>query len=252
MNEIKANEQDALEYQKGDANALSRIWKRNQGFLYRVCYQFYDRNKGQCCACGVGPEDLMQESFFALLEAVRAFDLERGYKFLTWVSYPLKNRFNRLLGRRGVPDPLNSCESLDEPRTDDETNTRGAMIPDQAASDAFKSVEAQIYNSELHAALDEALSVLPVQHRELLKCRYYEEKTFRECAALFHLGSPSYARSVAKKALQRMRRGQAFRILKHFLVDTSAAYTATGFSAWKYGGSVEERMIERAERNLTA
>ena len=45
-----------------------------------------------------------------------------------------------------------------------------------------------------------------------------------------------------------MRSGQPMRILRRFLGESSFAYTETGFQAWKNGGSVQERMAERVEK----
>ena len=250
--EILANEQDAIDYQEGDPAALTRLWERNKRFLYRYCMRFYNARQALCDRCGVEQEDLYQESFLALIEAAQAFDPGKGYRFITWLGFPLKNRFNGLLGRKGAPRPLNSCESLDELITDGETDTREALIPDPAAQEAFENVEASIYNEQLHTALNAAMDTLEPKHQDILKCRYYEEKTLKACADALSLPSAYYARSLVCTALQRMRRGQAFRILKRFLADTSAVYTATGFSAWKHNGSIEERIIERAERKLTA
>lgn len=62
--------------------------------------------------------------FFALVDAVNAFDLDKGFKFTTYLHFPVKNRLRFALGftthRR---DPLNDCSSLDAPVGESEEET---------------------------------------------------------------------------------------------------------------------------------
>ena len=146
---------------------------------------------------------MQQEGFLALLDAVQAFRPEQEYKFTSYLNFPLKNRCNALLGKRGAPWLLNGCGSLDETIGEDEDTSIMDMIADPSAGEEFESVEDQEYNRQLN-----------------------------------------------RQALTRMRSGQPLRILRRFLGETSQAYTGTGFQAWKNGGSIQERIAERVERNL--
>ena len=76
----------------------------------------------------------MQTAFFAMLDAVHAYDPASGYKLTAFLKYPLQNRFNVLLGLRTVKakkDPLNGCVSLDEPIGGESGDiTRADVLPD--------------------------------------------------------------------------------------------------------------------------
>ncbi len=66
---------------------------------------------------GYSLEDLQQESYNALLFAVKGYKAEKGYKFTTYLSYALKHIVRGLLS--GGSDVLNlpGTESLDKPLT---------------------------------------------------------------------------------------------------------------------------------------
>lgn len=249
--EERTNEQDALAYQAGDKEAISRLWERNRGVIYRTsysCFAVWGRDK--CAACGVELDDLVQEAFFALCEAAEAFDPGRGFKFLSWLKFPLRNHFNALLGMRGKPSPLNYCDSLDVPTASQDGSEDGRpqdeIIPDVDAEAAFWSAEDREFNRQLHAALDEAMDALTEQQRDVLQWRYYDNLTLQEIADRRHC-STEYARQLNRKAISRLRQGQARRILRPFAAELGAAYNGVGFGAWNHYGSIEERLVERAE-----
>ena len=45
---------------------------------------------------------MKQEGYFAFLDAVQAYSPASGYRFTTYLHYPLQNRINALLGVRTV------------------------------------------------------------------------------------------------------------------------------------------------------
>ena len=251
MEETLTNEQLALACQAGDKQAIAQLWEQTKAFIFRWCYHYYQRGRDRCAACGVELADLQQEGFLALLDAVQAFQIEKEYKFISWLKFPLKNRCSALLGTRGntAPRLLNQCGSLDEAIGEDEDTSRLDMIADPNAGEGFESVEDREYNRQLHEALQEAMDTLQEKHRDILQWRYYDGLTLQQCGERMQC-SPEYTRQLNRQALTRMRSGQPLRILRRFLGETSQAYTGTGFQAWKNGGSVQERIAERVERKL--
>lgn len=249
MEETRTNEQLALACQAGDKQAIAQLWEQNRALICSWCYHYYERGRDRCTACGVELADLQQEGFLALLDAVQAFRPEQEYKFTSYLNFPLKNRCNALLGKRGAPRPLNECGSLDETIGEDEDTSRLDMIADPNAGEGFESVEDREYNRQLREALAQAMDTLQEKHRDILQRRYYDGLTLQQCGERMQC-TPEYIRQLSKQAIYRMRKGQAMKILSRFLDESSRAYTGTGFQAWKNGGSVQERMAERVERIL--
>lgn len=101
MEETRTNEQLALACQAGDRQAIAQLWEQTKALICSWCYHYYERGRDRCAACGVELADLQQEGFLALLDAVQAFEPEREYKFTSWLKFPLKNRCNALLGKKG-------------------------------------------------------------------------------------------------------------------------------------------------------
>ncbi len=251
MEETRTNEQLAIAGQDGDQQAIAQLWKQNKGFMCAWCYRFYECNRDRCAAYGVELSDLQQETFFAIIEAIKAYKPEQGHSFLAWLKFPLKNRCNALLGMRGnkAPRLLNGCGSLDETIGEDKDTAIIDMIADPSAGEEFESAEDREYNRQLHEALAQAMDTLQEKHRDILQWRYYDGLTLQQCGERMQC-TPEYTRQLSKQAIYRMRKGQAMKILNRFLDESSRAYTGTGFQAWKNGGSVQERIAERVERTL--
>lgn len=73
------NEELAKAAQQGNQGALPQLWEANRALLFAFAWKFYTRQgKDRCAQRGVTLEDLQQEAFFALYDAVGAFDEGKG------------------------------------------------------------------------------------------------------------------------------------------------------------------------------
>lgn len=245
----------------GNAFALGQLWEINQGFVRRQLWQWYEKNKPVADAAGLVFEDLVQEGYFALVDAVRRYDPERG-AFTTCLGYALKYQLHSVLcgehgrqvetadGRllRVAADPLNTCASLDLPIAPDEDSSRtlGDLQPDPAASQAFQHAEDSLYTQQLHAALEEALAKLAERDALILRLRYYDGQTQQAVGQALGI-KPQQVQQIEIRARQRLARCPALRCWREDIISRRA-YQGTGFSAWVYGCSVEERILEELER----
>ena len=110
------NEQLANQAQTGSRAALEELWGAVRPLLFSLAWKFYSRQgKERCSFHGVTLEDLQQEAFFALYDAVGAFDEGKGYQFTTYLSRATENRFRACMGIRGKRDPLNAADRLERP-----------------------------------------------------------------------------------------------------------------------------------------
>ena len=152
------NEELAVQAQAGDKGAILQLWNQTRGIIFMILARYYNRNPERFTRCGVTMDDLEQEGFFAVLEAVEAFNPAKGWKFTTWLNYPLQNHVNAVLGTRNGQAkhiPLNECSSLDEPISQESDDmTLGDSVEDQTALDAFQDAENRAYNSQLHDTLE--------------------------------------------------------------------------------------------------
>lgn len=244
----------------GSAYALAQLWELNKGLLRRMFWKWYPANKALADRHGLTAEDFEQEGFFAVQYAAGQYDPARG-AFSTFLAYAMQRQITALLrgeharritGEDGhektvSANPLNGCASLDEPLTDEEGEgcTRADLLPCPAAQAAFDAAEQRIFTVQLHAALAEALGKLPEREAAVLRARYYSGQTLQAAAAALSV-APQRACQLERSGLAKLRRNP--RLLRwHDEVLQSHAWHGTGFAAWEYGGSVEERTVELLE-----
>ena len=223
----------------GNSFALGQLWEINQGFLHRLFWQWYSKNKTTADAHGLTLEDFDQEAFFAVQAAAQAYDPEKG-RFLTLLSYYVQNQINKVVcGERGR---YISTEDGRQVRS----GTRGDLIEDPAASQAFQKSEDEIYTEELHTALEEAMAQnLTVREAHILRRRYYDCQSLR--AVGNELGvQRETIRQIERRCIRKLRELPKLQRWHDDIISTRA-WRGTGFDAWKHNGSVQERTVEYLE-----
>ena len=248
---METNEELALRVKTGDSEAVAALWEQTKKLAYQFAFRFYNRSMASCAASGITLEDVQQESFFVVLDAVQAFDETKGFKFTSFISFHTKKRFNALIGIRGntAKRPLNCAESLDELIPGGEDITVMDTIPDENAAQAFEDVEQEIYQQQLHSAMETALGTLDKHQEQTIRNRYYRDMTL-EAIAQQNGVSREQVRQLVAKGLRGLRKPSCSALLHPFVVEYEKAYEGTGFHSWKNKGSVQERLVERAEHQI--
>ena len=242
------NEELAKAAQQGHQGALPQLWEATRALLFAFAWKFYTRQgKDRCAQRGVALEDLQQEAFFALYDAVGAFDEGKGYQFTTYLSRATENRFRACMGIRGKRDPLNHADRLERPLPGEEERQQGDTIPDEQAQAALEAVDDAAQQEQLQAVLGEALETLPAPQGDVLRLRFACRKTRPETAQALGI-SPQEVRKAEQRALQLLRGKPAVLALRTDFLE-GAAYHGTGWNSWYHlQGSVEERLTERAAK----
>lgn len=247
------NEELAVQAQAGDKGAISQLWSQIKGIVFLRLTRYYNRNPDRFTRCGVTMDDLEQEGFFAVLEAVKSFNPAKGWKFASWLNYPLQNQVNTILGTRNgriKHIPLNECYSLDEPADEESENlTLGDSVEDQTALDAFQDAENRAYNSQLHDTLDICLSFLEKPMERAIRGQYYENKSLKELGQELSVNY-QYVRTLKNNGLRKLRWGKSRRLLLEYAdeIISGGACKSVGFLSWSSRGSVEETTVEYLER----
>lgn len=233
-----SNEELAVMVQNGCEGALQELWLQVEKFSAVKAKDYFHLYPLTCAAAGVTLDDLQQEAYFAFLDAIRYYDPERGYGFLTYMVYPLKNVFNGLCGKRtesGRQSALNNAKSLHQP-IGEEDLTLADTIEDEGAAEEFLQAEAAVYHRQLHDTLEECLGTLPKLQEAAVRCRYYEGLTLEATGKRIGL-SGSQSRSQEEKALKALRRGENRKRLEPFREDIISTHAyKSSFSLWKYTG----------------
>lgn len=244
------NEELAAQAKTGDRTALAALWEQNTGLLAMLFRRLYVRAGVRTAQAGVAWEDVEQCFFLAIVQAVEVYEPERGTLFTSVLGFAVKCVFFELIGyrtERTKREPLNCACSLDEPVTgeDGSETPRGELTPDSTAEQAFEGAERRVYCEQLRRALDTEIARLSPIQQAAVRARFYENLTLSQTGERLH-SSAEYARRQVDRALFLLRRSARLARFRERMI-CEGAYHGTGWQAWKYGGSVEERILLKLE-----
>lgn len=195
---MSTNEELAMSVQTGERDKLLPLWGQVRRFAYHQARRWAAAGRG-----GTTEEDLEQEAFLALLDALERWRPDAG-PFLPMYALRLKAAFTAATGQRTQRDrldPLQGCISLDAPLTDSEGDPLylGDVIPDQRAEEELESVGERDAAALRNEAIRQALDTLPADQRRVIVLKYWhcqqvENKTHQ--AALRALRRPAVSRGL--------------------------------------------------------
>lgn len=171
------NETLVIKIQSGDTSLMTALWEQVERFAKQQAAKFFYSHSDRCAAMGVELEDLQQEAFLGVHNAVEGYSADKGVKFLTYAAYHLMSRFysavklNRAEGKRPAPISLEETVSINE---NGEVLSLMNIIPDRAAKKELDEVIERVYMNEIGAALQRALDCLPpIQRETAVNCFCY-------------------------------------------------------------------------------
>ena len=94
----------ALIGEGGNDELLPLLWEKMLRF-YRMAAQKYERlHSVRCAQCGVTYEDILQESYFAMLDSIKAYNErtpeQAALRFISFCGCPFRTRASALIGMR--------------------------------------------------------------------------------------------------------------------------------------------------------
>jgi len=232
------NEELAVLIQQGDDGLLPQLWEQIRRFVAMKAGKYFDKleNKHGC-----EKDDLIQSGYLAMISALKYYKPESGYKFLTFLDYTLKNAFRDALGiKSSKRDWLDYAASLDMPLNEDGDITLldsiGDLTPNKA--DIGELVCEDVWNQELRAALDEAMTVLSKSQHEVLTMHYYFGLSLDKIADIRQCSRQNVYQQ-HDVALERIHYSKYREVLAEFLpyrAYEKSMYRHTGYGFWKDNG----------------
>jgi RNA polymerase sigma-70 factor, ECF subfamily len=175
-------------YQGGDARAFGLLLERHR----RPVFNFLVRSVGDQNQA----EDLLQEVFLRVVRGAEGYS--RQAKFTTWL-YTIARNLCVDAQRRGK---FRKTTSLDA-TTDGADGEEGTPLMDRIA-DGQQSTERQAIGHELRGKLEEAISALSGEQREVFLMREVSGMPFKEIADV--IGCPeNTVKSRMRYALEHLR-----------------------------------------------
>lgn len=236
------NEELVIEIQKGHTECLPDLWDQIHRFAKKKANNFLS-SLGDNPPCEF--DDLYNSGYIAMLYAAKMFDPEKGYSFLTYYGFALKNEFYNAAGlrtRKSSNDPLRTAISLSTPIKEGEEDTIEDLIADD--TDIEEEVTKRIYNEELHNALENALSKIKPAEERAIRLKYYSGLNLEQISKELGITS-ARADQLCKNGLRNLRRPEIMKDLEQF-VDSRTNYYL-GVSVHSQQSPVELLVIRREE-----
>lgn len=246
------NEQLVMQIKSGMHWLLPVLWEQVERLLTKSAFAFYKQREERCIKAGVSVEDLQQQTYLAMVQAVGAYR-EGEYLFTTFLNYHLLNQFNTAIGvrtQKGKHDPLSNSISLDAPvGTEDDTFTLADTVSDSAAQDDFFRVEDDDLRRDFWQTIEDNLP--DQEEADCIKEYYKENKTAQRIAAE-RSTDPKKVQAAIKRGQHHLRGYKARKQLEAYrgLIENVALYSG-GVSIFRYTwtSSVEKAVLimERQE-----
>lgn len=251
------NEELCALAKQGDKQAANQLWEQCRKLIAMVFKHMLinPAMADRAAAAGVTLEDLEQEGYFAVLQAIEKYNPAAGMKFTSFLHYPLKTMFFSVLGLRTVKDkcePLTTAARLDAPLFNDngEEIDQWATIEDAGSAADMIALEEADYIERRHNDLEASIATLPSEEAQVVRHVYYHDMSFTDTARC--MGKTiGQVRRLEERGRRGLRSYKSIGRLKKYYDDILSrhTYSGTSFSSWKYSGSVEEKAIERMEQS---
>ena len=186
----------------GESELLPELW-----VAFRPLIEFYIRRYMIKTVDGTRlfeVEDLIQESYFALVKAVNRWEPNKGASFSTvfgWFFIPA----TRAIRGTKSKDAIFFADSFDRRLTDDDNFELNSVIEDKASIEEFEQIDDGICRRQQRGLLQEIIdNQLTDIQRQVIQLRYYEGLTLSQAADRLGIGFTK-CKSIENSALKVFR-----------------------------------------------
>ena len=229
-----SNEELALRIKRGEQELLPQLWSQVYKFAASKALSFVESAKQSGVNASWDVDDLKQEAFFALLQAIGAYEVDIGANFLTIFRHQLTWHFSQTFGHKAKATVYNDafiCSvSGDAPLSDDSHETILTLYPDP--SEACELAVREVYLQQLHEALERSLSKLTRRQEEIIRSRYYKQLPKNEIAEDLAITSSTVS-SIEKAGLSRMYATRCESGLDQFVEERTNPFHSVGIASYK-------------------
>ena len=237
----------AQRIRKGDQAALEKLTRANLRFVVSVAKQYQNQ--------GLSLPDLINEGNLGLIKAAEKFDETRGFKFISYAVWWIRQSILQALAEQSriVRLPLNQVGSLnkinkalskfeqelsemidvpkdkiadtlrvsgrhvsvDAPFVEGEDNS----LLDVLVNNDSPSADRGLVNESLNKEIERALSTLTARERDIVKSFFgigCQEMTLEEIGERFGL-TRERVRQIKEKAIRRLKNNSKSKLLKSYL-----------------------------------
>lgn len=188
------NEQLAMCIKENNSKELKwLLWERVKPLLYKMAYLEYKYKREKFKKCGLELSDLKQSCIQVFLKALHGYNIDKGFKFISYLYYPMITTICDLLGTRtGVnKKPLDNCI--------------GFEIKLPRAEIEYEDIDRQIQWSQAEEVLGCAIQKLSDKNGVVIKLLFYQELSIKQCSEIIGITTEGVRRrkNTAMKLLRK-------------------------------------------------
>lgn len=236
------NEQLVTLIQSGHRDLLPVLWEQTERLIKMLIIRYA---KNRVLPNSIDIDDLLQCGYFALLQAVRAFKSDSGYKFTTYLNYSVKNAIDEETGSDKKHFKEISYNKTVSDKDGDNVELLDLMEDSTAEYDVIEPVEL----TDTQRTVIEALERLPSAQREVISKHYLKGLTLNQISAERHCTIENI-RQYIQQGFKTLRKDRA---LRNLYFDTVGSSYIHRFNRFQYSPEYFEtiRKIEELECNAT-
>nr|WP_315020176.1 hypothetical protein [uncultured Aminipila sp.] len=165
-----SNEELVKLIQEGQQEHISTLWSQVEAFISLMAYKKLNALPENLWYLR---DDMVNEAYFYFLKAIDGYKDEQGGKFLTYLTYHLKNCFNKVIyggvTEKAMREPLNTAVSLNQPINDDDSITLTDSLIDVNSEAYYRNIEDVDYWEEMNRILQQGINHIYGKPQEILQ-----------------------------------------------------------------------------------
>lgn len=237
-----SNEELALRIQAGEWALMAELWRQVQRLAVKLILRYapdYTR-RGNI----VDLDDMTQAAYIAVHEAVQDYREDKPFRFVSYLSYHVRNEAAALLGFRTAKRRIEAV-SLDTPVGNGGDAELADLIPDTTAAAALDDVIEREYRRELRAVLDDCLQELPPEQEQTIRARFFAHLSLEEIGRGYGMDA-AWARKQEDRAMRSLRKPRILQRLRQFKHGIGGNEYRTSFQSFtRQRASATELAVER-------
>ena len=161
LTQTKSDQDLVVNYLKGDNNSFEQLLNRHKNKVFSF---IFSKVKNRDLA-----EDIFQDTFVKVINSLQKGKYNEEGKFLPWMM-----RISHNL----VIDYFRKSNKVKNIRSTDDFNIFDIL------NNGAKSQEEEMIRKRIYSDLNLLIDLLPIEQRDVIKYRYFEDKSFKEIAEL--------------------------------------------------------------------
>lgn len=243
-----SNEELAIRIAAGETELILQLWHQVEWLIKLLACRYINADSLNGIV-RYELDDLMQEAYFAMLEAVNYYKPEKEYPFTTCLGICLKSAFANVAGRR-LPrqrsDGIKYSDSIDAPLNDESDESFADVLP--SGENIEDAVLEEIYQQELHNALEQSLHTLSERQEDILRSIFYSNVPTADIAKKFDCTEQNIYRE-KQNALNQLYSERTENGLEDYIEIHTNYYMKSNVKEFQNGGmSVVEKIVLKRER----